>query len=179
MSDSAIAAEYAEALFDLASERGIRDALGEELRAIDQTLQVDPDVRAFFTSPGTPGNEKLKVIDEAIAPHVDAVTIGFLKLLVRKGREAFLSRIVTAFADLVDQAEGRAEVRVTTAVPVSDEMLASLTADLTRLTEREVRLAMSVDAALIGGMTVRVGDRLLDASLSTRLRRLRIQALEA
>ena len=179
MSVSTIAAEYAEALFNLASERDIRDELGEELRTVSSCIQDDREIGVFFASPATPREEKLKVIDVAIAPHADAVTVGFLKLLVHKGREAFLARILDAFADLVDKAEGRAEVHVTSAVPIAEETLVGLTADLTRLTEKEVRVNTSVDTSLIGGMTVRVGDRLLDASLSSRLRRLRSQALEA
>jgi F-type H+-transporting ATPase subunit delta len=179
MSVSTIAAEYAEALFNLASERGIRDELGEELRAVGSCIRDNDDIGVFFASPGTPRDEKLKVIDVAIAPHANAVTVGFLKLLVHKGREAFLARILDAFGDLVDKAEGRSEVDVTSAEPIAEETLAALTADLTRLTEKEVRVNAAVDASLIGGMTVRVGDRLLDASLSSRLRRLRTQALEA
>jgi F-type H+-transporting ATPase subunit delta len=177
MSAAAIAKVYAEALFALASERGRREAFDREIAELAGVFREQREIRNFFSSPGTPREEKLKVIDESIAPHVDDLAANFLRLLVRKGRELLFGRILEAYEDLVDAAEGRIEVRVRSAVELSDEVAGRITEELARMTGQTVQLQTEVDPGLIGGLAIRLGDRLLDASLATRLRRLRERAL--
>lgn len=174
---SSLATEYAEALFFLAAERGIRDTLDLELSDLATVFRQNAEIRNFFASPGTPKEDKVRLIQSSFQPNVDAVTVGFLHLLVRKGREMFILKILDAYQDLVDQAEGKVEVQVTSAIPLSEEVTAKITAELTKQVQKadgtRVDLQVRVDPGLIGGLTVRMGDRLLDTSLRTRLRRLR------
>ena len=178
MSASAIARVYAEALFSLATERDKRAELDRELEELGEVFRENRDIRNFFASPGTPRNEKYQVIETALAPNLDSVTTGFLKLLVHKGREMFIERILAAYNALVDEAEGRMEVQLTSAVPLPEETLDGIAEEIGRIAEAKIDLESEVDPRLLGGLTIRMGDRLLDTSLHTRLRRLREQVLE-
>jgi len=177
MSAAAIAKVYAEALFALATQRGRREEIDREMTELADVFRSNPEIRNFFASPGTPREEKLKVIDHSIATEVDDLTANFLRLLVRKGREMFFGRIVEAYEDLVDAAEGRIEVRVTSAAELPEEVSGRIAGELERMTGQTVQLKTAVDPVLIGGLAIRLGDRLLDATLATRLRRLRERAL--
>ena len=174
---ASLVAEYAEALFSLALERNIRDTLDPELKDLAAVFRENAEIRNFFASPGTPKEDKVRLIQSAFQPNVDAVTVGFLHLLVRKGREMFILKILEAYQDLVDQAEGKVEVEVTSAVPLSEEVTAKITAELTEQVRKvdgaKVDIQARVDPGLIGGLTVRMGDRLFDTSIRTRLKRLR------
>lgn len=176
MSDFAIAKVYAQALFALATDQGRRAEIDRDMRDLAEVFREQREIRIFFDSPGTPQADKQQVIDAAIAPQVDALTASFLRLLVRKGREMFFGRIREAYDDLVDVAEGRIAVRVTSATALPDPVAARITSEIARRTGQTVQLEATVDPDLIGGLTIRLGDRLLDGSLATRLRRLRDHA---
>ena len=177
--ESTIGREYAEALFMLATDNGERAVLDEELREIAKLFRENRDIKNFFASPGTPRDEKLKVIDEVFKPNVSRTTAGIMHLLVRKGRAGYLERIIYRYQQLVNEAEGRVEVKVTSAQPVSAELLAQLENGLKRSHGDKLSIESAVDERLIGGMTVRIGDRLLDSSVRSRLRRLRELTLGA
>jgi len=172
-----LAAEYAEAIFSLATERDVRETLDLELADLAKVFESNPDIRNFFASPGTPKDDKIHLIQTTFQPHLDPLTVGFLLLLVRKGREMILTHILDAYQDLVDEADGKVEVQVTSATPLTEELAAKITREITRTDGGKVDLRTRVDPRLIGGLTIRVGDRLLDTSLRTRLKRLRDQTL--
>jgi F-type H+-transporting ATPase subunit delta len=179
MSVSTVAKVYAEALFTLATERGQREALDQEFRDLLELVRNERAIADFFASPGTPSDDKLAVIEESIAPHVDPVTANFLRLLVQKSRETALVPILEAYQERVDRAEGRVEVRVTAAEPLDEGLLNRIANKLGEVTGQRIDLRSDVDPELIGGLRIRMGDRLLDASLQSRLRQLRERALES
>jgi F-type H+-transporting ATPase subunit delta len=176
MSGSTIARVYAEALFALAKERGLREELDREFMDLAGLFQENRSIHDFFASPGTPQDEKTEIIENTLAPHLHPVTIGFLRLLIHKGREMFIERILDAYQDLTEKAEGRLEIQVTSATPLDEETTTRIADELGRMTGQSVALDARVDPGLIGGLTVRMGDRRLDASIASRLRRLRDRA---
>jgi len=177
MSVSTVAKVYAEALFSLATERDKREELDQEFRDLLALFREEREIADFFASPGTPKDEKLEVIDKAIAPHVDSVTGNFLRLLVQKSRETALVPILEAYQERVDRAEGRVEVRVTAAEPLDESLLNRIANKLGEVTGQKIDLRSGVDPDLIGGLRIRMGERLLDSSLKSRLRQLRERAL--
>jgi len=177
MSVSTVAKVYAEALFSLATERGKREELDREFRELLELVRGERAIADFFASPGTPKDDKLAVIEESIAPHVDSVTANFLRLLVQKSREMALVPILEAYQERVDRAEGRVDVHVTAAEPLDESLLNRIANKLGEVTGRQVELRTDLDPGLIGGLRIRMGDRLLDTSLKSRLRKLKEQAL--
>lgn len=172
-SESTVSRVYAEALFAIANERDDRAELDQELRDLAKVFRENKDIKNFFASPGTPRDDKIKLIDTVFKPNLNSATVGFMHLLVRKGREMYLERILTAYEKLVHESEGRVEVEITSAKPLTAELLASLETQLKKAHGDKLQIESSVDERLIAGMQVRVGDRLLDTSVRSRLLRLR------
>lgn len=172
MSDS-VSRVYAQALFELAEGHASRADFHGELMALREVFAENGEIRTFFGSPGTPKSDKRKLIDDVLAPEFDRTTIGFLHLLVRKGREGHLDRILDAYDKLVREAEGRVEVRITSAAPLASGLHDDISRALVAQHGDRLDVHTDVDPRLIGGMKIRIGDRLLDTSIASRLRLLR------
>lgn len=165
---------YARALFELAVERGQEDAISEELRAAAAAMS-EPEAADFFRHPSIGVEQKLGVLDQALAGRVSEPVLHTLHLLIRRGRMAALDVLVSHFESLSDERAGRVTAVVTTPLPLTDQQAADIAAHYAELTGKQVRVHNEIDKALLGGMQVRIGDRLYDASLSTKLARLKKQ----
>lgn len=175
MTAASVARVYAEALFQLAAERGRREVVDQEVGELRRILAAHREIRNFLVSAGVPKEEKFALLERALAPHVDPVTYHFLRLVVRKGREPDLERILAAYEERVREAEGRILVRVRAARPVPADILERIRRVVAD--GHPVDLETTVDRGLLGGLAVQVGDRLVDATLRARLARLRERML--
>ncbi|MCL6612673.1 MAG: F0F1 ATP synthase subunit delta [Peptococcaceae bacterium] len=169
----AVGARYAEALYEIAEREKAVDAIEEDLRAVDAVIRENRDLQKILYHPRiTPGDKK-SLLSDLLSGKVSAVTMEFLKLLVERQREQFLSDIVTYYVNLANKARNITEATVTSAVeltPGEKEQLAGL---LNRLTGKKVETSYTLDPSLIGGVVVRIGDRVIDGSIRTRLATLR------
>lgn len=166
------ARRYAEAAFQLADRDGELDAWGDGLALAAQLLS-DERVLRVVDSPARPYRERLALIDTLLGGRVPAGVQKLAALLAHKGRIERLGAVSTEYRRLLDQRRGVVAARVTSAAPLSADETAQVRAWIARLTGQTVDLQVGVDEALIGGLTVRVGDTLLDASVRGRLERLR------
>jgi F-type H+-transporting ATPase subunit delta len=165
------AKRYAEALFAMARDQNALDAWQPHLDDV-RTLLLDPTAQAFLRS-ATPEARKFAVIDEAL-PEAPAPVRNLAKLLVRKRRVALGPQVAAAFLTMVDTARNVAVATVTTAQPLDDSGRGAVVAAVRRATgATDVRLAEQVDAAILGGAIVQIGDHILDGSVRTRLQGLR------
>ena len=168
----AAARRYARAIFELAKEEGQVDAWAARLAALRDVLAPD-EARAILANPSIPVQRR----EEAAAALVPAGTgpegVNLVRLLVGAGRLADVGRIVEEYERLADEDAGRVRATAITAVPLSQAEADRLTADLGRRLGREVRLNARVDPAVVGGLVLRVGDRVMDGSVATRLQQLR------
>ncbi len=161
---------YATALFDIGVEGGSVDDISDELHVVRGAIGgLDPAMRVFFELPQLRKEDKLQVVDRAFGDRVGRPVQGLLHVLVEKRRESLLDTIVTEFDALVDEHVGRVRANVTTAHELSDALADSLRAALERQTQRQVVLHQSVDPSLIGGFRVRLGDLVVDGTLSRAL----------
>jgi F-type H+-transporting ATPase subunit delta len=170
MSRHPVGRAYGRALYEVARDAGVLATVLQEIDAVEQALGTD--LAPFLASPKAQLTARLAVLDEVFAG-ADERLLALLKLAVRKGRAAFLPQMLAEVRILDDAASGRARGRLETAVALPPALQAELEAALSRRLGLELHLERRQDPELLGGFTARVGDRLVDASLRSRLERLR------
>lgn len=165
------ARRYAQALFDLARERGALDTWLEDLRLAASALR-EPGVRGVLDAPQVALGEKEAVLRASLRG-LDPAVQNTVVLLLRRQRLDRIGDVIADYERLADEARGIARAQLTTAVELADAEAERLRALLAQTLRQEVRLSKDVDSRLIGGAVLRVGDRLLDGSIATRLQMLR------
>ena len=163
---------YAEAAFQLAT----RDSSIEKWRReLEQAAAVtDGELMDVLANPALPLDERLDVTNRVLADLSQSVR-NLVFLLVRRRRIEQLPRVVTEFVRLDERRQGITRATATSAMPLTDTEVRALTARLEQMTGGRIALQTDVDEGLIGGLVVRVGDRLIDGSVRGRLERLRNQ----
>lgn len=174
MSISIVARRYAQALLDLGSELGTLDRIVEEIAAAAQAWEVSPDLRNAIENPLVAHEAKKAVVGE-LADRIGAspTTRSTLLLLVDRRRMKTLPYLARTLRELGDAKKGVVRAEVTTAAPLTDEYYAKLQAKLEKVTGHRIVIDKKTDPAIIGGVIARIGDRVLDGSLRTRLETLR------
>lgn len=171
MSNPAVAKRYAEALFDVANSQGQTDAVEQEFASVVEVLNAHPALNNLLQSPSLSVEVKKKQITDLFGGRVSAIVLNFLKLLFDRRRQDSIVGIYDEFVRLVDKALGRVKASVESATPLTEEELQTLTEKLG--TTGKVKLTTKVNPSLIGGIKVRLGDRVFDYSVATRLERFR------
>jgi F-type H+-transporting ATPase subunit delta len=170
----AMAQRYATALFELALEANSVDSVEADLARFEALLAESPDLRRLVRSPVFTAAEQ----SNAVAALLDRAGIGglaaqFLKVVTANRRLFAVRDIIRAFRLLAAEHKGEASVEVTVAEPLSDRHLGEIRSVLHAVTGKEVKLDVTVDPAIIGGLVVKLGSRMVDTSLRTKLKALR------
>jgi F-type H+-transporting ATPase subunit delta len=168
------ARRYAEAVFELAKRDDSLDKWRDDLRNTNALLGEER-VSRIVDNPSLPFAERRKLIDELLSKRVGTPARNLVTVLAERSRLDLLPAIVTEYQRLLNRERGIATAIVTSAGPLNKEETAALEERLRQMTGSDVELDVRIDEGLIGGLTVRVGDRLLDASVRGRLERLRDQ----
>jgi ATP synthase F1 delta subunit len=167
-----IARVYAHALFEAAKDRDKLDAIHEQLGEFAAAMAENRDMQVFFFSPYFSSQEKREGISKAVSG-ADEELVNFLELLAEKHRMPAIFRIRRAFDELWAEENKRLEVTVTSAVPLDEKIVKRVGDEIARQTDREIDMRSEVDEDILGGLVLRVGNRVLDASLRNQLDRLR------
>lgn len=170
---------YGQALFETAVEQAAVDTFLEEVEGIRTVLQEFPDFDKLMKHPGIPKQEKIRMLKEVFGGRISSQMLGFLELVVSKERYKDLSDIFAYFADKVKEEKRIGVAWVTTAVPLSEAQKEEIKS---RLLETTSYLTMEmnylVDRDIIGGMIIRIKDRVVDSSIRTKLNDLTKQLLQ-
>ncbi len=167
---------YAQTLFEMAQAAGGQAKIEETLVELEEIMELArADVRfsEFLSSRILPAKARGASLATIFKGRLSDLTLHFLLVLNDKGRLGHLAPIVAAFDQLVQNAFGRVEVDVYTASPVSSGELAAIRDRLRAALGREPVVHPYVDGSMIGGLKLQIGDQLIDASIATRLRKLR------
>ena len=168
-----IADPYAQALMSLAKEQQLVDRFGDDAQAILDFLGNSHDLRQFLANPLLSGEAKKGVLQQVAGSDIHPLFINFLKLLVDKGRIVFLETVLKQYQSLLRQLRKTVLAEVTSAVALSDEQQTRVRERVTAMTGAErVDLEVNLDPDLLGGVIIRVGSQIVDASLRGQLRRL-------
>jgi F-type H+-transporting ATPase subunit delta len=169
---STAARRYAEAALELARRDGTLERWLADHRLAAE-IAADPDVAGVLDNPAVPFPARREVLEKVLARRVSAQALNLALLLARRGRISLLPRVAAEYKRLVDRERGVVVATVTSAMPLEPAELEAIGARVTAMTGARVELETRDDPDLIGGVTVRIGDRLIDASVRGRLERLR------
>ncbi|HEX7279503.1 MAG TPA: ATP synthase F1 subunit delta [Solirubrobacterales bacterium] len=169
---------YAEALFDVAKERGKLDAIRDELAQFADAVDSNRELQVFLFSPYFSSAEKVEGLKRAVSG-ADPELVNFLELLIEKGRSAEVFRIRREFEELWKRENRQLEVTVTSAVELDPAVVARVGEEIERQTGQKVDLASDVDEDILGGIVLQVGNMVLDASIRSRLEKLRKSVAQA
>jgi F-type H+-transporting ATPase subunit delta len=177
---SGVAGRYATALFELARDEKSVDAVQADLARFEALLGESPDLDRLVRSPVFTADAQAKalaaVLDKA---GISGIAANFLKLLASNHRLFAVRDVLRAFRALVARFKGEATADVTVAEPLSDKNLDSLKAALKAVTGKDVALNVNIDPSIIGGLIVKLGSRMVDSSLRTKLNSIKHAMKEA
>jgi len=173
-----IAEVYARSLFQVAKEHAKLDVVKDELGALADAIDGNRDLAVFFFSPYFSTQEKKDGLGRAVVD-ADPAIRNFLELLIEQHRMPAIFRIRRRFEALWEQENRLLPVQVTSAVPLDPQTVEQLGAKIGEQTGRRVQLTSTVDPGIVGGIVLRVGNSILDASIKNRLNQLRREVAKA
>ncbi len=162
---------YAQALFDLADEAGLLEAIAEELVQIGQLIEHQEQLRLLLDSPSLSVTERRDIIERIFAGRVSDLLLRFLHVVNRKNRSGRLAAIAVSFAKLVAEKHGIVEIDAYVAARMENgqsDRIAQVLGEV--LGGKEIVIHQHEQPHLIGGMKIRVGDQLIDGSIATQLK---------
>ena len=173
-----VASRYAKALVSLAVERKELDAVRQDVDFVLNTIKGSRDLRVLFSSPVVKPDIKQNILDEIFAKHIGELTMQFMKLLCQHRREPNTNEILKRFVELYYDAKNIVIASIVTPMAMDDELRAEFVEMMKTFTSKKVEIKETVNTDIIGGFVVRVGDNMLDASISGKLKRLRTEFKE-
>lgn len=169
MESSAIARNYADALLTLATKDDARDSYGAYINGLANVLDRDATFQRFLAAPQVSGSRKNEVLGKALTGQAPALFVRFLQKMVTNRRQMLLGEVATEYNNLRDAQEGRVYARVTVSRELGDADREALVASLSKALGKAVVPHVTVNAAILGGVIVRVGDTVMDGSVRRRL----------
>jgi F-type H+-transporting ATPase subunit delta len=173
-----IAQVWARALFEVAKEHDLLDQVRDQLRAFADALEESRDLAVFFFSPYFSTQEKKDGLKRAVTG-AEPVLMNFLEALIERHRMPVIFRITARYDELWEDERDLLPVEVTSATPLDKGTVASIGERIGEQTKRTVELSSNVDPDILGGIVLRVGNVILDASIRNRLEQLRKQVAQA
>ena len=173
MRDRKVAGRYAEALLRTAKPAGTLAACAESYAGVLEVMAASRDLVIFLDSPQVREQEKKAVLGKVFGPRLEPVLMDFFNLLIDRNRIELLRDIGEVFAGLVEADGGLVRARVVTAIALPSDLETKLRDKLAHVTGKSVILDKKVDPAVLGGVCVTLGDRIIDGTVRTNLDRLR------
>jgi len=175
-----IAKRYAKALFELADEAGALDTVAADLTGLGAMIDQSADLSKFIRSPLYSRDEQTRALGALLEKSgASTLTIQFVGVAAQHRRLFVLPDMIKSFREMLAAKRGQMSAKVESAHPLSDEQLAKIKETLKAQLGSDVALETSVDPSLLGGLVVRVGSRMIDSSIRTKLNRLQLNLKEA
>ena len=170
MQNPRLASRYAKSLIDIAQEQNVLEAVKADMELLQQICASNHDLVLMLKSPIVKADKKAAVLHAILDGKVQNVTIGFISLLINKGREFYLPEIAETFSVQYKTLKNIRTVQLTTAVAIDESLKNSIRNKVAAsVNEGHIELNTNVDADLIGGFTLEIGDKLFDASVKRDL----------
>ena len=170
---SQIANTYAQALYDLAKEENLTDAVGQQLDALKDAFDAEPDFLRLMSAPNLSKEERCQILDDSFRGKVHPYLLNFLKILTEKGYMRYFSDCCDAYTGHFDQDNGILRVTAVTAVALSDGQADRLTQKLTGITGKKIVLKNRIDSTVLGGVRLDYDGQRLDDTVSHRMASIR------
>ncbi|SDK72285.1 F-type H+-transporting ATPase subunit delta [Catalinimonas alkaloidigena] len=168
-----VAFRYAKSILELAQEKGMLEAIREDMELFDKAIRENRALANLLQSPIVNSDKKLKILQSIFKGKVNDLTLSVFEILTRKNRESQLPGIARSFHRQYNQLMGIENVTVITPMPLTDELRQQFMAMVKKQTGKEAELQEKVDPELIGGYILQIGDRRIDDSVRNRLHQLK------
>ncbi|MBM7645363.1 F-type H+-transporting ATPase subunit delta [Scopulibacillus daqui] len=167
----AVAERYARALFEVAKERETVDAVEEQCQLVGTTINQHRELKSVLSHPQIDSKDKKAIIEQVFKKEVNEEVVNLLKVLIDHHREGIFNDVVDEFTAMANQHRGIVEVVVTTATPLKEKEKEKLAETLGQTLNKKLRIKTKVDPDVIGGLLVRIGNRLYDGTMAGKLAR--------
>lgn len=175
MSDIKVASRYSKSLLDLAVEKGVLEEVQNDMQAFSQVCKQNRDFYLMLKNPIIQHSKKLKILNEIFSGKFHEMSMSIFKLITRKQRENHLPDIARQFQIQYNVHKGIESAQVTTTIPLTDELRASFTNVVKKITGKKVELEEKINEHILGGFVLKIGDRQIDDSLSGKLTELKLK----
>lgn len=179
MIDAVVSSRYAHALFGAARAGSVIEPLLADLESLEAMTSADPRLVRFLESPRELDENKRELVRKLFQGRTTDLFVRFMLLLLKKKRINYLLDILRAYRGLVEEHQGIAEARVTTALPLPPELSERLRLELERLFGKKVRIRPRIDPRIIGGLFVVIEGKIIDRSIRSELQKLKDELLGA
>lgn len=179
MLSGAVARRYAQALLELGKEAGQVDILENELGRFLSLLEEHKELERILYHPSIVVSEKKAIVDPILQAGYSPATRSFILLTVERRREAYLADIYQEFVRMANEVRGLVRAEVVSAIELQDEEIDRLKDQLKRMTGKQIQLEKRVDPALMAGLVIRIGDKIIDGSVVGKLRGLKDALMKA
>lgn len=166
-------------MFDIACEQQKLEEIENELKTIRDTLNMNPELRQFIAHPLVPAQSKKDTLQQIFSDSVSKIVLQFLYVMIDRRREAVIGAAVEGFIDLARTAQNVEVAKIRIVEPLSAVEQERLLAGLEKLTGKKIAPVYYVDPSIIGGIVIRIGDRLIDGSLLRQLQNMGHALLQA
>lgn len=176
MPNPRLAARYAKSLIGLANEKNQVEPVYKDMLFLQMLCKESRDFLVLLRSPIVKADKKVAIVEAVTKGKIGELTAAFNRLLINKGRESILPEIITSFIDQYKQQKGIYTIKLTTAVPVSEDMKNQIIGQVQKQTNmNNIDLKASVNEEIIGGFVLEIGDQLIDASIAYDLNKIKSQ----
>lgn len=172
-----LAKRYATALFEVALEEKQLDAFGAQLADLYEAISDHPELEQFINNPRVKKEVKKELVQKLFEKQLSPIVYNFLRLLIDKRRENILQGVLAEYKNLANAAQNIVPAEVTVARPLARPQEAKLIEKLEAITGKSVVIETKVDQSIMGGVIVRIGDKLIDGSVACQLKTLQKQLL--
>ena len=173
MSEIQVASRYAKSIIDLAVEQKVLEEVKTDIEVFVNTCRANPALQAILKNPIISLDKKASILDGLFAGKLNKMILSFFKIVIRKGRSEILYATGKEFLNQYNLIKNIVQARVTSASALSAENIKEIKDVVKEATKGEVNLTAEVDPDLIGGFILKVGDKQFDASLSSKLNKLK------
>jgi F-type H+-transporting ATPase subunit delta len=168
---------YARALIELANERNITQPIADDLHGLKQLITDNPSFRSYLNDPSIGEAECAEMLDKIFAGRLPPLLEHFMEVLSAKGKLGHLDQIADAYDQLLEEQKGKIEVDVTVAHELSSAELEDVRQKVSSALKKDAVVKQIVDDSIIGGMVLRVQDKLIDGSVKSQLQKMKEQLL--
>ncbi|MBC7074569.1 MAG: F0F1 ATP synthase subunit delta [Syntrophomonadaceae bacterium] len=169
MLNKSVARRYAEAFFGIAQGAQKIEDYQQELEYVVQVIDEVENLKEYFGHLLIPAKEKKEVVRKIFAERISQTTLNFLLLIIDKRRESYIGLIAEEYKLLADEARNITKAELVSAQEISDEEIKSLSEALSATTGKTVQLKPTVDPSLLGGVKIRIGDQIIDGTVTKKL----------
>lgn len=169
------ALRYAKAVLNLSIEKNVAEEVNNDMQLITATIESSKDLEIMLNSPVIKSSAKKEVLSSIFKGKINAISQGLINQLVDNKRLAILDDVAKKYTIIYDHHKGTQVAKVTSAVPLTDDLKNKVLAKIKEIIGKEVAIENIVDASIIGGFIIRIGDKQFDASVSGKINNLRRQ----